>query len=209
MKLKYLLAPIVALFFLLQTPIRADFLTDEEKTIAASQKLLAATVKIDPEPTSQGTGFYISRDTIITNEHVIHKSNSDIHFTRYDGIQCTGKVGYREEGKETDLALIHTDRLNDNVLKLAESVKIGQSIVTVGNPGSFDFTVSKGIVSALREDRVQFDARVDFGSSGGVVADLGGNVVGVEVEMSKSDNYVAFAIPANRVRQFLDRAEVK
>lgn len=208
MKLRYLIASLVALFFLLSSSTKADFITEEAQTIQTAQKLLAATVKIETEPTSQGTGFYISRDTIITNEHVIHKVSTDtIRITRYDGITCNARIGYREEG--TDLALLHTDCFSDHFLTLAEGHKIGQSIIVAGNPGSIDFTLSKGIVSGYNLDMIQFDARIDFGSSGGVMADLSGNVIGVVKAKAKFDQYIAFAIPGNRVKQFLDRAGVE
>jgi S1-C subfamily serine protease len=205
---KGLLALAGVVLFISSPSAKADFMSEEQQTINTTQKLLSATVKIEPESLSHGTGFYIARDTILTNEHVIHNvSNNTLRIKRHDGISCNARIGYREEG--TDLALLHVDCLSDIVLHVAEGYKIGQSIIVAGNPGSYDFTVSKGIVSATRADRVQFDARVDFGSSGGVVADLSGNVVGVEVEMAAHDNYVAFAIPANRVNQFLDRAGVE
>lgn len=206
MKIRYL-APLVVLFFLLAPSTKADFMTEEQQTIATSQKLLAATVKIEPEAFTKGTGFYVSSGTILTNEHVIHKESGDtVKVTRYDGTTCTARISYREEG--TDLAILHANCQSNAVLTLTEGYKIGQSILVMGNPGSFDFTLSKGIVSATRWDRVQFDARVDFGSSGGVMADLNGNVIGVVTEKAKTDNYVGMAIPENRIRQFLSRAGV-
>jgi S1-C subfamily serine protease len=77
-----------------------------------------------------------------------------------------------------------------------------------GNPSNFDFTVSKGIIGAIRSERLQYDARVDFGSSGGVMANLSGDVVGVVVEKAKYDAYIAYAVPYNRIKQFIERADL-
>jgi S1-C subfamily serine protease len=205
-KLKGLLLIAVVLFFFLQPSTQADFKSDEDKSIETAQKLLNATVKIQVDSLSSGSGFFIAPNTILTAEHVIHLvPSSEVKFTKKDGTVCYGTIGYREE-INTDLAVITTD-CTSTYLTLATTAIEGQSIIAVGNPSGYDFTVSKGIVGAIRKERIQFDAKVNYGSSGGVLANLSGEIVGIVVEKSKSDPYIGFAVPYYRIKQFIERSK--
>jgi S1-C subfamily serine protease len=77
--------------------------------------------------------------------------------------------------------------------------------MVASNPTGFDFSLSKGIVSAYRWDYIQFDAKIKPGSSGGIVANLSGEVIGIVVALAKSEDGIAFAIPARDINQFLAR----
>lgn len=198
----------MVVLFLWNQPVTADFKSEEDKSIETAQKLLNATVKIHVDATSSGSGYYIAPNTILTAEHVIHRvPSSQVKFTKKDGTVCYGTIGYREE-ITTDLAIITTD-CTSTYLTLATTAVEGQSIIAVGNPSGYDWTVSKGIIGALRRyDWIQFDAKVNYGSSGGVLANLSGEIVGVVVRKSGSDPYIGFAEPYSRIKQFLERGGI-
>lgn len=208
-KMKYYAGLLLAVILLFNQPIHADIQTDEDKAISSAQKLIKASVMINAELFTSGSGFYISPDTIITNAHVVHElPTSTVKFSNKAGQTCTGTVGYREE--KLDLAIIHTACISDTVLSLSTDVTEGQTVLAFGNPREFPFTLSKGIVSSLRWDMIQFDAKVTFGSSGGVLANLNGKVIGVVAKGAKDTDYMGFAIKASDVNRFILRSgEVK
>lgn len=203
---KGLLALIAVVLFLCNGTVTADTQTDEEKAITSAQKLIKASVMIEPELFATGSGFYITPNTIITNEHVVHDlPTNTVEISNKAGQTCTGTVGYREE--KLDLAIIHSSCTSDTVLTLSTDVAEGQTALAFGNPREFPFTLSKGIVSSLRWDMIQFDAKVTFGSSGGVLANLNGEVIGVVAKGAKDMDYIGFAIPATQVRKFIERSK--
>lgn len=197
---------ILLLCLFISSPINADSPSESEQTINATARLNAATVKLTTID-SVGTGFYIAQHTILTNEHVVHSLtiNSSVTVTFKDDTSCGGKVAYKDE--VSDLAIVATTCAR-TPLPLTESVQEGQTILALGNPLGFDFTISKGIVSNLDYWRyIQFDARIEQGSSGGVLSNLDGEVVGIVTAVAKKSDYIGMAIGGKRINQFL--SEVK
>jgi serine protease Do len=195
------------LFLCSQSITSADFQSDEQQSINTAQKLLKATVKIQTDQLAAGSGYYIAPNIVITAEHIIHKAaSSQVKIIRKNGDECVGSIGYREEGV-TDLAIITTS-CTSAYLTLATSAVEGQSVIAVGNPSGYDFTVSKGIVGAIRKDWIQFDAKVNYGSSGGILANISGEVLGLVAQKSLNDPYIGFAIPYSEVKQFIDRSDI-
>lgn len=202
---KGLLAIVAVVLFLYNGTVTADTQTDEEKTITSAQKLIKASVKIEPDYLEGGSGFYISPNEIITNEHVIHKASSEVKIKYKNGQYCVGTVGYREEG--VDLAIIHTDCTNSTYLTFNTVAEEGQTVLVMGNPQFFDFTLTKGIVSGWWRELLQVDAKINYGSSGGAVTNVKGEVIGVISKRAKELDYIGLAIPANKVKQFIERGK--
>ena len=92
-------------------------------------------------------------------------------------------------------------------------MRVGEEVIAIGFPlGSAlgrEPTVSVGIISAIRDDRLQTDASLNPGNSGGPLLDMFGRVVsawlGSRVEESGGRNItgIGFAIPINEVRSGL------
>lgn len=203
--MKHYAGLLLVVLLLCNSTATAGTQTDEEKAITSAQELIKASVMINSELFTTASGFYISHDSIITNEHVIHNiPTTTVKISNKAGQVCTGTVGYREE--KIDLAIIHASCASDHVLTFRENVAEGQTVLAFGNPSDFPFTLSKGIVSSLRWDMIQFDAKVTFGSSGGVLSNLDGEVVGVVAKGAKDSDYIGFAIPANEVKKFIERS---
>lgn len=166
-------------------------------------------------PSGTGSGFiWDDRGTIVTNFHVIRDA-SRAEVTLADGSTWEASlVGYAHE---KDLAVLHIEaprsRLQPIRIGTSSDLKVGQSVLAIGNPFGYDQTLTTGIVSALgREivstdgipirDVIQTDAAINPGNSGGPLLDSAGRLIGVNTAIvSPSGGYagVGFAIPVDTV----------
>ena len=128
----------------------------------------------------------------------------------------------------SDLALLKVEGNNLPQVKTGNSddLKVGDWVVAIGSPFSFDFSVTAGIVSAkgrsIQNNNIgnyvpflQTDVAINPGNSGGPLFDLDGKVVGINSQIySRSGGYqgLAFAIPINVAvdvaNQIIDKGEV-
>ena len=113
----------------------------------------------------------------------------------------------------SDLAVlkIEGEKLPKVKIGDSDSLRVGDWVVAIGSPFSFDFSVTAGIVSAkgrsIQNNNIgnyvpflQTDVAINPGNSGGPLFDLKGNVVGINSQIySRSGGYqgLAFAIPIN------------
>ena len=145
-----------------------------------------------------GSGFVIDKEGhIVTNYHVVQNADEvEVHFQ--SGLKVYGQV--IGEDLDSDLAVIQVDvdpeDLNPLTLADSNQVRVGQSVVAIGNPFGLSGTMTSGIVSALGRtlqsirqtetgaffsagDLIQTDATINPGNSGGPLLNLNGEVVGV------------------------------
>jgi serine protease Do len=99
-----------------------------------------------------GSGFVVSADGyIMTNAHVIENAQS-IKVTLKSGEVFDAMI----VGKDTisDIALVKIEARNLPVLTFADSdeVLVGETVVAIGNPFGYDYTVTSGVVSAIQRD---------------------------------------------------------
>lgn len=157
------------------------------------------------QPISVGTGFFIDKNIVATNYHVINKGEDGyINFIgKKNEYRISSVIGVDELN---DLALLKVDSISGPPMQLGSVTKteIGDDIYVVGNPyGVLEGTVSKGIISGIRDigDRkiLQIDAAISAGSSGGPVIDITGKVIGVAFASFKEGQNLNFAIPVRYV----------
>jgi hypothetical protein len=112
-----------------------------------------------------------------------------------------------------DLALLQPNAGSEGttILELSSvgHVRPGQEVVAIGSPlGIFQNTVTRGIVSAMRQDGrvmlIQTDAAINPGNSGGPLLDHNGHVVGVNTMKVGTATSINFAIAADHVKSLLD-----
>ena len=160
-----------------------------------------------------GSGFIaFDNQTLITNYHVIEKG----HYV--EGIS-ENDIRYGFEGviyydKETDIAVLKLDTSSKlPVLPVADSskVKVGDEVYTIGSPLGLKNSVSNGIISAVREEggtkEIQFTAPISPGSSGGVLLNKFGKVIGITYASYEDGQNLNFAIPSSAFLKFERRAE--
>ncbi|MCK5848315.1 MAG: trypsin-like peptidase domain-containing protein [Caldisericia bacterium] len=101
-----------------------------------------------------GSGFVVSEDGyIVTNNHVVEKA---------DQLLVSFKNGEEYEAQligtdnVSDIALIKIDEKNLQYLKFenSENVRVGESVIAVGNPFGYEYTVTSGVVSAVQREIV-------------------------------------------------------
>ncbi len=160
----------------------------------------------------KGSGVIIDpRGYVITNNHVIDgAAKVQIHLK--DGRSFIGEVVGADSA--TDVAVIKVDANNLPAASLGDSekLKVGQIVLAIGNSLGLEGgpTVSMGVISALRrplpgadfifEGLIQTDTAINPGNSGGPLADLNGNVIGINTAMVPFAQGVGFAIPVNTVK---------
>ncbi len=171
---------------------------------------------------SQGSGFIISEDGfILTNEHVIHNSDSII-VTLPDGRRFNADLIGKDYS--IDVALLKINGEKFPYLKFADSDKLerGEWAIAMGNPFGYLWedtkpTCTAGVVSALErtfkgeKDRIyrgmiQTDAAINPGNSGGPLLNAEGEVIGMNTFIvSKSGGFegIGFAIPSNTLKEIL------
>lgn len=131
-----------------------------------------------------GSGFLVSSSGfIVTNAHVVGDDKSvTIQFR--DGKTVAGTVV--DKDVPADLALVKCDLQAAAKLVLGKlaAAGIGTNVISIGTPKGLDWSVSKGIVSAVREKNgvilIQTDAAINAGNSGGPLINIDRNeVIGV------------------------------
>lgn len=163
--------------------------------------------------TSYGTGFVIrEKGLVITNAHVV-QGVGDLMVRTYAGA-LLASVEVLHADSTLDLAALRVVGLDAEPLpmNLAPGLDVGDSVVAVGHPRGYEFTVSEGIVSARRKlhedgiELIQMTTPISPGSSGGPLLDRSGQVVGVcSLTLTEGQN-INFAIPSLEVPAFLDQA---
>jgi serine protease Do len=163
-----------------------------------------------------GSGVIVSKDGyILTNHHVVREADKVTVMLGENKKYAAKVIG---TDPQTDLAVIKITASNLPAATLGNSddVRIGQWVIAVGNPFELLHTVTAGIISAKGrssvgltqyEDFIQTDASINPGNSGGALADLDGNVIGINTAISSPSGGsvgIGFAIPINMARQVMD-----
>ncbi|HVP30837.1 MAG TPA: trypsin-like peptidase domain-containing protein [Myxococcota bacterium] len=190
---------LLALVLGASVPARADEPLDalQERIISVSEQVkpsvvhIEAIVKIDDRRNQvTGSGVVASEDgEILTNHHVVERAEKVT--VSVPGRRTKYPARILGTDKQTDLAVLRIEpetKLPAAKFAPADSVRVGQWVLAIGNPYGLDGTVSFGIVSAkgrnlgvedVLNDFIQTDAMIDLGSSGGPLVDLEGRVVGI------------------------------
>jgi serine protease Do len=165
---------------------------------------------------SLGSGVIVSSDGyVLTNNHVV--ANADKLFVVIgDNQNFPAKVVGTDP--QTDVAVVRIDAkdLPAAALGNSDAVNVGQWVIAIGNPFQLMHTVTAGIISAKGrssvgladyEDFFQTDASINPGNSGGALADLNGNVIGINTAIASPSGGnigIGFAIPINMAKQVME-----
>jgi serine protease Do len=157
-----------------------------------------------------GSGVVITPDGfMLTSAHVVQGSNRTASASFVDGREIP--VSVVGSDPLSDLALLRADArdLEPATLGDADTLRVGQLVVAMGNPYGFEGSVTAGVVSALNrslptgsgsrrrliENVIQTDAALNPGNSGGALANGHGEVVGVNTAVAGIG--LGLAVPIN------------
>lgn len=155
--------------------------------------------------TSSGTGFFISKKTILTCFHVVSGAINIIVVFNQTNI-LNGKI--KNILPNDDLAIVELDNEVKDALildhEIIKNIYFGD-VFTVGFPlSSTNIKITKGIISGYQESLIQIDAALNHGNSGGplVIFDATNNkykVIGINVSKLKGDSEkTGFVVPIYR-----------
>jgi serine protease Do len=180
-----------------------------------------------PPQRGTGSGFVIDKDGhILTNYHVVERaSRITVKFHNDPKEYQARLVG---AAPPLDVALLKVDAPKDRLVPLvlgdSDRIRVGQKAIAMGNPFGLEFTVTQGIVSAIRENPgaigdesglvpqvIQTDAAINPGNSGGPLLNSRGEVIGINTAIFTPTGQfgaaqfagVGFALPINLVKQYL------
>ncbi|MGD9644833.1 MAG: S1C family serine protease [Pirellulales bacterium] len=168
-----------------------------------------------------GTGSGVIVDPegyILTNYHVVAGVDSAGLSVRLSDGRVISRATVVGADEATDLAVLKINAENLIAAPWGDSdeLKVGDWVLAVGNPFGLDRTVTAGIVSAkgrrgivdgsLFQDFLQTDAAVNPGNSGGPLANLNGEIVGINTAIvGQSFQGISFAIPSHMARDVYEK----
>ena len=207
---------------------------EQSETIEVVKKVSPSVVSITSEGSTPGlfgsvqktkgagTGFIVeSNGLIVTNKHVVSDKNAAYSVFTNDGKEYKAEV--KALDPLNDVAFIKIDAKGLPVAELGNSddLQVGQSVVAIGNAlGQYQNTVTTGVVSGIGraieagdstgtsaetlENVIQTDAAINPGNSGGPLANIGGQVIGINTAIDQQGQLIGFAIPINMIKKQID-----
>lgn len=160
-----------------------------------------------------GSGFFIREDGLaVSNYHVFKNAERAVVYTDdQEKFMINEIVDYSEEEDYIIFKISNTNNQRFRPVTIAnDNPRIGEECFAIGNPRGLIQTLSKGIVSNLRENIIQTTAQITFGSSGGALFNERGEVIGITSGgKGEADlNYAINLIEANYLKRFLDKESV-
>jgi len=161
----------------------------------------------------QGSGFVIDKEGhILTNYHVIADARQ-VEVTLHDRKKYKATIVGTD--KSHDLAIVQIKAPNLQPMTLGDStnLQVGQKVYAIGNPFGLAGTLTRGIVSSIRQvqepdglvidEAIQTDAAINPGNSGGPLLNWHGEVIGINTMIASNVGQsagIGFAIPINTAK---------
>jgi S1-C subfamily serine protease len=205
---------------------------EEQNNIGVYKKALPSVVNITsramafdffygPVPQEgQGSGFVIDKEgRILTNFHVIADAQ-EVWATLSNKKKYRAAVVGTDRAHDLAIIQIKAPDLQPATLGDSRRLQVGQTVYAIGNPFGLSGTLTKGLVSSIRQvrepdgsaidDAIQTDAAINPGNSGGPLLNRGGEVIGINTMIASNVGNggqsagIGFAIPINTAKAVLD-----
>ena len=172
--------------------------------------LLKSVVTIETDAGS-GSGVILdSSGVIATNVHVLEDSTTVSIKLQSGDVYRFDSMTLIASDEVKDIAIIKIPGFELSAAKLgnSNSARLGQDVFAMGAPAGYEGTVSRGIISAIRDSGegfklLQIDAAISPGSSGGALFNTDGELIGIVVGYIEDAQNLNFAIPINYYRGLL------
>ena len=199
--------------------MRAKNLNPAELYAMSSQGVVTVT-GVNSNSSVLGTGFVIAFNRsyyIVTNFHMVDGYvNSTVTFS--DGNAFQAKVISSDGYSDLAIVTVNSPASELHPLQLGSSsdLRVGETVVAIGNPYGLSNTITVGIVSQTGRsiqtglsgnfaiaDTIQFSAPINPGNSGGPLIDSSGLVVGITTASVTDAQGLGFAIPSDTITREL------
>ena len=230
--------PVIPTVVIAPTPIPINVSTQsvsQQDTLTALYENVLPGIVAIQVTTAQGgalgTGIvFDNQGYIVTNQHVVDGQQSiEVDFS--SGFKAVGQLIGADQ--DSDLAVIKVDapaaELHPLTLGISNQLKVGESVVAIGNPFGLNGSMTLGIISALGRtqdsnrqvagggtfsvaEMIQTDAAINPGNSGGPLFNLKGEVIGINrsirtdasnVTGEPVNSGIGFAIPINLIKRVI------
>lgn len=157
---------------------------------------------------SQGSGFVYKPGLIATNLHVFKRAssgfvkaiNSEKHYNIVEVVDMD---------RRNDICIVRIEDRSIPQLPLGDDSKlgVGDEVFAFGNPKGLEGSVSKGIISSIRNNigLIQIDAAISPGSSGGPIVNQKAEVIGIAVAALMEGQNLNFSVPVKYVLELKER----
>ena len=165
----------------------------------------------------QGSGFIIDKDGhVLTNYHVVADARQ-IEVTLHNRKKYRATIVGADRSHDLAVVQIKVPDLTPMVLGDSSKLQVGQKVYAIGNPFGLSGTLTRGIVSSIRqvqepdgmkiEDAIQTDASINPGNSGGPLLNMHGEVIGINTMIASNVGQsagIGFAIPINTAKAVIN-----
>jgi len=202
---------------------------EEQNNINVYRKNIAAVVNITSRVMTfdffyglvpqegQGSGFIIDKEGhILTNYHVIEEAR-EVWVTLHNRKKYRATIVGTDKAHDLAVVQIKAPDLEPMTLGDSTHLQVGQKVYAIGNPFGLAGTLTRGIVSSIRqvqepdgmviEEAIQTDAAINPGNSGGPLLNWHGEVIGINTMIASSVGQsagIGFAIPINTAKAVLN-----
>ncbi len=159
-----------------------------------------------------GSGVIISSDGyILTNHHVVDQAY-DIHVQLNDERIFQAELIGTDQPTDMAILKIQASQLPAFQWGNSDHLKVGEIVMSVGNPFGLSSTMTMGIISATGrgnvgfvdyESFIQTDAAINLGNSGGALLNLKGELIGINTAILQESREMVgfgFAIPSRMAK---------
>jgi len=175
------------------------------------------------DKTATGSGFIVDQQHIATNLHVVEDADNVLVKFQFND-EIIKADGLASHSRERDVAILRIP-INPTTVQpmgIATSIpSVGESVAAFGNPDGLEYSMYKGIVSAVRPGSqifnnqsnarwLQLDIRMGPGMSGGPLVNLSGQVVGMNTrgqQDSGRGDWIHFAISNQDIFSQIEQAQ--
>ena len=161
----------------------------------------------------QGSGFVFDKaGHILTNYHVIADARQ-VEVTLQNRKKYKATIVGTDKSHDLAIVQIKAPDLQPMILGDSTNLQVGQKVYAIGNPFGLAGTLTRGIVSSIRqvqepdglviEEAIQTDAAINPGNSGGPLLNWHGEVIGINTMIASSVGQsagIGFAIPINTAK---------
>jgi S1-C subfamily serine protease len=202
-----------------------SFDAEEQNNIGVYRKNIASVVNITSRVMTfdffyglvpqegQGSGFVIDKEGhILTNYHVIAEARQ-VEVTLHNRKKYKATIVGTDKSHDLAIVQIKAPDLQPMTLGDSANLQVGQKVYAIGNPFGLAGTLTRGIVSSIRQvqepdglvidEAIQTDAAINPGNSGGPLLNWHGEVIGINTMIASSVGQsagIGFAIPINTAK---------